>query len=77
MSKSEVKRVTATKFPHYHMCGTCAIKMGADDNTGVCTVIKGVCQYCKNPIEQFLIPWVDFDWPKEPNVNRIAKATRD
>jgi len=60
------------------MCSQCAVKMGAgpDLKAGI-TVIKGICEYCKVPIQQYLIPWVDFNWPKDKKLDSIAKANRD
>lgn len=66
------------KFPHYHMCEDCGIEKGGnlDGAIGI-TVISGICKYCELPIEQMLIPWVDFNWPKDKQSDRVAKVTRD
>ncbi len=67
-----------TKFHHYHMCGDCGIKMGGKlDEDRAITVIIGICKYCEVPIKQTLIPWVDFNWPKDLKTDRAAKINRD
>lgn len=65
------------KFPHYEMCNSCAIKMGGimPEDT-VCTVSEGTCEYCKRP-DQILVPWVDFNWPKDKKTDTKAKMNRD
>ena len=64
-------------FPHYWMCQKCANEMGGYMEEGhCCTVTQGVCEYC-GLNHQFLVPWVDFNWPKKPQVDKIAKANRD
>ena len=59
------------------MCNQCAEKMGGIFPKGhVCTVMKGTCLYCDNK-DQVLIPWVDFNWPKDNEIDVYAKAGRD
>lgn len=62
---------------HYWLCGKCAIKKGGIFPKGhVCTAIQGQCLYCKKK-EVTLIPWVDFNWPKNNKKNIRAKINRD
>lgn len=65
------------KFEHYWMCMSCGMDMGGvfpEDHT--CTVTRGACPYCKAE-KVTLIPWVDFDWPKDESLSRAAKMGRD
>jgi hypothetical protein len=66
------------RFPHYWLCADCAKKQGGElkDAMGI-TVLHGICKYCELPIEQMLIPWCDFNWPKEKSIDAAAKAGRD
>lgn len=73
MKKEKLK----VKFPHYWMCSPCAKKMGGVFPNGhVCTVMEGVCKYC-NEARVTLVPWVDFNWPKDNTHDSVAKVTRD
>jgi hypothetical protein len=66
------------KFPHYHMCEDCGKEKGGNlDGVGCITVIKGICKYCEWPQEQVLIPWIDFNWPKDKATDKFAKLNRD
>jgi hypothetical protein len=68
--------MTKDKFPHYWLCQSCAEAMGGVLPEGACTVMRGECRYCK--IDGVtLIPWVDFNWPKDKQADAIAKVTRD
>jgi len=65
------------KFPHYWLCDDCATARGGIWPKGhVCTVTQGDCKYCgmKNAI---LIPWVDYNWPRDKQADLKAKVTRD
>lgn len=41
----------------------------------VCTVTYGECPVCG--VSSTLIPWVDFDWPKDKANDKKAKLNRD
>lgn len=73
-----MKKKAAVKFPHYWLCGDCAKNKGGVWPEGHCaTVMQGDCPYCgtKNVT---IIPWVDFNWPKESRqTNFKAKVQRD
>lgn len=78
--KKKSKPLTAQgekKFSHYWMCLDCAKAKGGVETEGCCTVIRGTCEYCELPIEQTLIPWVDFDWPADNNATKRARLARD
>ena len=51
--------------------------MGGKWPKGHCaTVMNGQCKYCK--IKSItIIPWVDFNWPKDLRTTTIAKMNRD
>jgi hypothetical protein len=83
--KSEVKRHLARTnqvFPHYWMCEHCAFLKGGEFPGGhTCTATYGECEYCKErghpKKQQILVPWVDFNWPKDKAADRAAKTGRD
>lgn len=61
---------------YYRACNECNVKAGGifpDDH--VCTVTVGECGICGN--KGVLIPWVDYDWPKNERDNIFAKMNRD
>lgn len=62
---------------YYDICEVCAREKGGNlkDADG-CTVHAGECGYCKRK-DVVLIPWVDFNWPKDKQKDRFAKANRD
>jgi hypothetical protein len=65
------------KIIDYWMCQKCANKAGGVFPKGhVCTVTHGQCKYCSTK-DVTLIPWVDFDWPKEKVKDSAAKRGRD
>ena len=72
-----------TRFPHYWICQACAKEQGAEIPEGGirgATGIDGTCEYCaggQQKMGEMLLPWVDYDWPKEYKVNRAAKLLRD
>jgi hypothetical protein len=64
------------KFEHYAHCQPCSEKMGGKLSEGCITVWSGECPVCKEfPVT--LIPWVDFNWPKDIKTDKIAKLNRD
>ena len=64
------------KFEHYYICSECAAENGGTWPDGhCCTVTEGKCKYCGE--EGTIIPWVDFDWPKDKEIDAIAKRRRD
>ena len=64
-------------FEHYWLCWACAdIRGGVFPEGHVCTVKQGTCPYCKTE-ETTLIPWVDFDFPKDKKKDAVAKGNRD
>lgn len=65
------------KHEHYWLCSECAESKGGVFPEGhCCTCIVGECPYCKAK-DIMLIPWVDFNWPKDVANDRIAKNNRD
>lgn len=62
---------------HYWGCKECFESMGGKFPEGhVCTMTMGKCKYCG--IDNLtLIPWVDFDWPKDRQTDLISKVVRD
>lgn len=65
------------KLEHYFMCFECADKMGGIFPEGhVCTVTEGECPYCHDK-NVTLVPWVDFNWPKDKKKDKTAKVSRD
>lgn len=65
------------KFEHYAHCQTCSENMGGK-LPEIChiTVWSGECPVCKES-NVTLIPWVDFNWPKDLESDEIAKLSRD
>lgn len=64
---------------HYWACEDCMKKAGgtAEDLLGATCLANAVCGVC-NKLAESLIPWVDYDWPKEDSVTEItAKLGRD
>lgn len=62
---------------HYWLCGECAaLKGGVFPKGHICTVMIGKCFYCDRK-KVTLIPWVDFNWPKDKKNDKIAKGNRD
>lgn len=62
---------------HYWLCEPCAESKGGIFPAGhTCTVMLGKCPYCKKK-QCTLIPWVDFNWPKDKVKDKTAKANRD
>lgn len=60
----------------YWLCGDCATEAGGKMPEGhVCTVIHGKCKFCSQ--ERTLIPWVDFDWKDDVELDKVAKTNRD
>jgi len=65
-----------TKFEHYWLCHSCATEQGGVwPENHCCTVIHGKCPYCGK--EDTIIPYVDFNWPKDKETDKIAKQNRD
>lgn len=60
---------------HYWACADCLSRAGGKDTGGVGTVMMGECKHCELPAT--LIPWVDYDWPKDKTSDRVAKVSRD
>lgn len=66
-----------TKIEHYWLCAKCAEKKGGVFPEGhVCTCSSGECPYCKTK-GVTLIPYVDFNWPKDPKLDRHSRINRD
>lgn len=66
-----------TKFPYYYMCWACAEAKGGVWPKGHCaTAHQGTCEYCGTK-GTTLIPYVDFNWPKDPDTDKVAKRNRD
>lgn len=65
------------KLPHYWLCAQCAEEKGGvmEDDRGI-TVCAGDCPYCGDK-NVALIPWVDYNWPKDRDLNTRAKTNRD
>lgn len=64
------------KPEHYWACARCWEARGGVFPEGhTCTMTHGECPYCKLPAT--LIPWVDFNWPKDKSNDRKAKVLRD
>lgn len=64
------------ELEHYFMCNDCAVKKGGIYPEGhVCTMTFGECPYCKRT--RTLIPWCDFNWPKDRDRNQEAIYGRD
>lgn len=63
---------------YYSACHDCNIKQGGvtPKNQMAVTCSMGTCPYCKRK-EQTLIPWVDYDWPKDKTLTAHARAQRD
>jgi hypothetical protein len=62
---------------HYYACGDCLTAAGGVFPAGhICTVSAGDCPIC-GAINVTLIPWVDFNFPKDAKNNYIAKRNRD
>ena len=62
---------------HYWLCGDCAKKKGGVWPKGhVATSILGKCPYCKKEDES-LVPYVDYNWPKDKKRDKISKLGRD
>lgn len=60
----------------YWKCKACHEKDGGvADDLGACTMILKECPDCG--IKQCLIPWVDFNWPKDGKKDLEAKVGRD
>ena len=73
----KLKKLRTRPFPHYDMCAACAKDAGGVMKAGhVCTVSHGICEYCGAP-GVTLIPWVDFNWPDDAKIDKIAKNNRD
>jgi hypothetical protein len=81
---SEPKAYAASlkdRFPHYWICGTCAAEKGGvlpKNYSGTVAAIS--CDYCKDANRQPMepsIPWVDFDWPNDPEATERARWNRD
>lgn len=69
---------TKDKFPHYWICCACAKSLGGIPSMGVSTAIRESCKYCngENQLKnEYLLPWVDFEWPGE--AGEFAMASRD
>ena len=61
----------------YFACENCNKEAGGVFPKGhICTVSLGDCELCgaKNVT---LIPWVDFNFPKNKQVDSVAKKVRD
>ena len=63
---------------HYSACDDCNKKQGGvtPKEEKCITVSIGTCPYCKRE-NQTLIPWVDYDWPKDIALTAHARAQRD
>lgn len=65
------------KLEHYWLCSECARDKGGVFPEGhACTVMSGKCPYCDKE-NVTLIPWVDFDFPKDKKLDKKAKGNRD
>lgn len=74
------KKSSKAGFPHYWICAVCALDRGGVFPDGhVCTVVRDKCKYCKGKkqLSNVVIPWVDFDWPKDKILTKIARSGRD
>lgn len=61
---------------NYWNCRICTEAAGGKlPKNHICTVMLGKCPLCK--LKSTLIPYVDFDWPKNPKADRHAKYNRD
>jgi hypothetical protein len=78
MKKRKTKKIKdELTFPHYWICDICAhLKGGVWPPGHVATVCVGRCLYCG--IDGLtIIPYVDFDWPKDKNLTARCKNSRD
>jgi len=68
------------KFPHYWICDACAKEKGGVWPKGhQATAMEDICPYCRG-IKQLtvhIMPWVDFNWPKDIDSDVTAKMNRD
>lgn len=61
----------------YWMCNACGEKKGGKVPIGhVFTAMEGTCSWCGDK-KVTLIPWVDFNWPKDKRKNIEANYGRD
>jgi hypothetical protein len=61
----------------YWACDQCMKKAGGIYPEGhICTVTYGTCAICQKK-DQTLIPWVDYNWPKDKSVDWVARGSRD
>ena len=71
---------TEEKFPHYWICDACAKERGGVWPEGLCaTLLQTACKYCRGEKqkEEFIAPYVDYDWPADPVLTRRARMQRD
>jgi hypothetical protein len=75
--KKSVRNKKIKDLPYYWICAPCAkAKGGVFPKVHNCTAMNGTCKYCDED-EVTLIPWVDFNWPEDPERSRLAKINRD
>lgn len=66
-----------TPFPHYWLCWDCAETRGGTWPVGHCaTVTMGTCPYC-NKEDVTIIPYVDFNWKDDKELDNFSKRNRD
>lgn len=66
-------------FPYYFICSSCAEARGAVwPANHVATMTETICEYCngKNQKENFIAPWVDYNWP-DKTLTKKAQSLRD
>ena len=63
-------------FPDHWICTACAIIKGGTRAKEAYKCYLGTCPYCEGR-QVVLTPWVDYDWPKNEQWDKEAKAFRD
>ena len=78
MKRTKHKKLILNKIKHYcWCCSSCATEAGGIYPEGhVCTMTAGICNVCGDE-GVTLIPWVDFNWPEDNELNFEAHIRRD
>lgn len=62
---------------YYWACGKCMEEAGGIWPEGHCaTATQDTCKIC-GAKDKLLSPWVDYNWPNNAQLNKIAKVSRD